>query len=534
MKNRTLGLNAILVLMGLDKRGHAAMMLLVVCFQMACSNPSHDPAQVSPERPNIVFILADDMGWNEVGFNNENKKFTPHIDQLRASGLSLTQFYVHAVCAPSRTAFLTGRYPFRTWTDWRSEDFGKPSYLEMLGLELSKNELGEETRRIHGLATEERTVAEALQAQGYFTAITGKWGCGEWLPAQLPLQQGFMHQYGHYAWGIDYTNYTIPHNAPARFAVYDWHRNQTPLNEQGYTTDLIANEVVRLIAEQEQTNKPFFLYVPFNAVHGPFEEIPRYTEALGKRHAALKCFDEAVGRIVGAIDQYGFADNTLIVFANDNGAIRDTMNAPYRGTKNTNYEGGVRSPCIFSWPGKIKAGGSSDALVHITDLYATFVALGGGSLVQERPLDGMDMGPVIFEGKESPRDEIIFEVSQSVRFPAIRKGDYKLVGEELYNIVKDPREQNDLAAIQPEVAAALKKRVEMVGKERPPMPDMSLLMTPALPWIYGRDENANAPDWLKDLVTKVRATQPQEWAAGETPWPQAPKDGKIIYTGDGR
>lgn len=504
----------------------------------SCSSPKETVVveKQSEKRPNIVFILADDLGWNEVGYNNEEIKLTPNIDKLRDEGLSMTQFYVHAVCAPSRAAFLTGRYPFRTWADWRSEDFGKPSYLEKLDMKITKNANGEETRRIHALATEERTVAEALKEQGYFTSISGKWGCGEWLPGHLPMGQGFMHQYGHYAWGIDYNNYTIPHNAPARFAVYDWHRNQQPLHEQGYSTDLIANEVVNLLAnhKENQGDKPFFYYVPFNAVHGPLEEIPRYRDKHSKREAAIKCLDDAVGRIVGALQQYGFDDNTLIVFSNDNGAIRDNMNAPYRGTKNTNYEGGVRVPCVFHWPGKLKAGGTNNEMMHITDLYSTFIKIGGGSLTQERKPDGMDMTDVIFNGAKSPREEIVFEVTGSVRLPSIRKGGYKLKGKELYNIIDDPYEQNDLATTKPDVMAELTKRVEELGNERPPMPDMSLLMTPALPWIYGQKENETAPKWVKEAISKVRATQPQEWAEGTTPWPQAPKDGKIIYTGDGR
>lgn len=281
------------------KRSLCSFMIVFLLF-VSCS-PVQEKTEENefPEsRPNIVFILADDLGWNEVGFNSERKKYTPNIDRLRNEGLSLTQFYVHAVCAPSRAAFLTGRYPFRTWTDWRSEDFGKPSYLEKLGLELTQNEQGEETRRIHALSTDEKTVAEALKEQGYFTAIAGKWGCGEWLPEHLPMGQGFDHQYGHYAWGIDYNNYTIPHNSPARFAVYDWHRNQETLYEQGYSTDLIANEVVRLMADhrRDHGSKPFFYYVPFNAIHGPLEEIPRYADQYEKRYAALKCLDEAVGR----------------------------------------------------------------------------------------------------------------------------------------------------------------------------------------------------------------------------------------------
>ncbi len=486
--------------------------------------------------PNIVFILADDLGWNEVGFNSDTNKYTPHIDRLREEGVNLTQFYAHAVCAPTRAAFLTGRYPFRTWSDWRSEDFGKPSYLEMLDLTLATNNEGDKTRRIHGLDTEERTIAEALMEAGYFTAITGKWHCGEWLPEHLPMEQGFMHQYGHYAWGIDYTNYTIPHNAPARYAVYDWHRNQEPLAEHGYTTDLIANEVVRLVSQHRQDygERPFFYYIPFNAVHGPLEEIPRYVDALGKRRAALKCLDDAVGRIVGAIDQYGFGPNTLVVFANDNGGIREHMNAPYRGTKNTNYEGGVLVPCVMRWPGRIAAGSENAALMHITDLYPTFISFGGAEHRQDRAPDGFDMAEVILSGSKSSREEIVFEVSGSVRPPCIRKGDYKLIGNELYNLQDDPQERIDVAEKFPLLVEDLKRRLAIMGNQRPALPDVSRLMNPALPWVYGALENAQVPDWVKQHVQAIRSTQPSTWPEGATPWPQAPKDGKIIYTGDGR
>ena len=179
--------------------------------------------------------------------------------------------------------------------DWRSEDFGKPTYLDRLGLTLAKNERGEPTRRIHALDSQERTIAEALKDAGYFTALVGKWHCGEWLKEHLPMQQGFMHQYGHYAWGIDYNKFMIPHNAPVPFVVYDWHRNEQPIQEEGYATDLIAAEAVRVIQSQ-QSDRPFFLYVPFNAVHGPIDEVPRYTDRLSPRDAALKILDEAVGK----------------------------------------------------------------------------------------------------------------------------------------------------------------------------------------------------------------------------------------------
>ncbi|MGC6457452.1 MAG: arylsulfatase B [Akkermansiaceae bacterium] len=501
------------------------------------------PGLASPvdgSKPNIVFILSDDVGWNEPSFNGGAAEHTPHLTKLRKEGTSFTQFYVHAVCAPTRAAFLTGRYAFRTWSDWRSEDFGKPSYLAKLGMKLARNEAGDETRRIHGLATEERTVAEVLSEAGYFTSICGKWHCGEWLPGQLPMGQGFHHQYGHYGWGIDYNNKTIPHNAPARFAVYDWHRNQKPVLEPGYSTDLIADEAVRVIASHRMTNaavekpQPLFMYVAFNAIHGPLEEIPRYEERLGKRYAALKCLDDAIGKIDHAIKTCGYADNTLFIFANDNGGLRENMNAPYRGTKNTNYEGGVRVPCVMRWPGKLKAGDTNDHLMHVTDLYSTFATLAGGSLKQKRALDGINMTDVIFGTLQSPRSEIVFEISGSVRPPAIRSGNFKLIGKELFDIINDPSEKKDLAKEKPELVKKLSERLETVSKERPPLTGMDRLMTPALPWVYGQKENEEAPAWLKDMVGQVRATQPKEWAPGTTPWPQAPKDGKILYTGDGR
>ena len=141
---------------------------------------------------------------------------------------------------------------------------------------------------------------------------------------------------------------------------------------------------------------------------------------------------------------------------------------------------------------------------------------------------------MVIDGKKSKRDEIIFDISGCVRIPTIRKGDYKLMGKELYNIVKDPSEKNDIAKDHPDIVKKLKARLDEVAKERPPMPSMKLLMSPAQPWVYGEAENKNCPEWVKEIVNEVRKTQPKSWAPGKTPWPQAPKDGKIIYTGDGR
>ena len=154
---------------------------------------------------------------------------------------------------------------------------------------------------------------------------------------------------------------------------------------------------------------PFFHYVSFNAIHGPLDQIPRYTDRYEKRFAALKCMDDALGNILGALDQYGFAENTLVIFCNDNGGLRQEHSDPYRGTKNTNYEGGVRVPCLLRWPGKIEPGSSNDGLMHITDFFSTFIHLAGASVNQERKPDGLNQCDMLFKGGKSPRQEIILK-----------------------------------------------------------------------------------------------------------------------------
>lgn len=506
--------------------------LTLTCLALSLSSSLSTAEGEAGSRPNIVFILADDMGWNQPGFNGGKKNLTPNIDKLAGESLKLTQFYTHSVCAPTRGAFLTGRYAFRNWMDWRSEDFGKPSYLKALGLTLAHNDRGEPTRRIHALDTKERTIAEALKEAGYFTALVGKWHCGEWLEEHLPMGQGFMHQYGHYAWGIDYYTKTIVHNAPARFAVYDWHRNQKPIQEQGYATDLFAAEAERVIAKRKAANekrkkpKPFFLYVPFNAVHGPLNPpldfASNESDPLAIRDAMLGSLDKAVGRILKAIAQNGFKDNTLVVFTNDNGPVLESMSTPWRGTKNTTFEGGVRVPCVVRWPGHTEAGTSNHGMMFIADFYSTFITLAGGKHEQETVVDGIDMTRTLFANEPSARKEIVYEVKGSVRLPTIRSGDWKLMGDMLYNIANDPYEKKDVAGENPAVVKRLAARLAQVNKERPPLGDKPLLMDPPLPYIYGLKENKNPPAWLVKHVDAIRAKQPQKWAPGQTPWPQAP------------
>lgn len=478
-------------------------------------------APALPARPNIVFILSDDMGWNQLAINGGDPRLSPHITRLAQEGMRLTQFYTQSVCSPARTALLTGRYPFRTWMDWRTEDFGKEEFLARLNLSLPKTATGEPTRRVHGLDLHERTLAEALREAGYYTAIIGKWHQGEWLKAHLPLQRGFMHQYGPYAWGIDYNTKMIVHNAPSHFGVYDWHRDEQPVFEPGYATDLLADETERIINQQDGT-RPFFLYVPFTAVHDPINQVPRYVEQYGAEGATLKILDDAVGRIIALLERKGFAKNTLVVFTNDNGGRVEDSNRPLRGKKDTNWEGGIRVPAIVWWPGVVAPGTVRDGLMHISDFYPTLVKVAGGSLDQPLPLDGMDMAPMLFGGQPSPRHEIVFEVTGTVRNPAIRQDDYKLVGHELFNVVTDPYETKNVAAEHPDIVARLKTRIRLLSAERQPIQGMESLMDPPLPYIYGEEENRNPPAWLVETVKAERAKQPQHWAEGETPWPKPP------------
>ncbi|MAS91921.1 MAG: hypothetical protein CMO55_01895 [Verrucomicrobiales bacterium] len=506
----------------------APVFFLTLLASLVCSPTAKTAPEAKGSRPNIIFVMSDDMGWAQPGFNGGKATLTPNMDALAAEGMRLSEFYTHSVCAPTRAAFLTGRYSFRTWSDWRTEDFGKPSYLAKLGLELAHTESGEETRRIHALDTEERTIAEALKEAGYFTALLGKWHLGEWLPEHLPMGQGFDYQYGHYAWGIDYFSKTIVHNAPARFAVYDWHRNQKPVFEEGYATDLIAKEAVNVIESRKGQDDPFFLYVAFNAVHGPLNPPPGFEgdteDPLAIRDAMLASLDTALGEIDQAIDDNGFRDNTLFIFTNDNGPVLEEMSAPFRGTKNTTFEGGVRQPAILRWPGHTEAGSTKDGLMFISDFFPTFITLAGGKHEQERPIDGIDMTDRLFgEANESPRNEIVYDVTGSVRVPTIRSGDYKLMGDMLFDIANDPSEKTDVADNYPEIVSKLSKRLEAIGAERPPLGDKPLLMDPPLPYVYGQEEQDETPEWLVKHVEAVRATQPTEWAPGETPWPKAPE-----------
>ena len=336
---------------------------------------------------------------------------------------------------------------------------------------------------------------QALKSAGYTTAIVGKWHLGNYERAYLPTSRGFDHQYGHYCGAIDYFKHD-------RDGGFDWHRDDHVCRDEGYSTHLIAREAERIIREQP-ANKPFFLYVPFNAVHAPHEVPEKYSEPYASLREPRRTYagmvaamDEAIGGILAALDACGLRTNTLVFFSSDNGGPnpgRVTSNGPLRAGKGTVYEGGTRVCACVAWEGRIKQGINIAQPLHMVDWYPTLLKLAGASVNQKLPLDGRDIWSVLADGKPSPHEEILLNTTP--RAGAIRVGDWKLVingatgtaeeddespaparskkgkrknqprGVELFNLAEDLSEKHDLSAEQPEKVKELRARYDTFARQ---------------------------------------------------------------------
>jgi arylsulfatase A-like enzyme len=401
---------------------------------------------VHAAQPNILYILADDMGYADAGFMGSQEIRTPELDKLANAGAILSAFYVQPVCSPTRATLMTGRYPTRTgvYTVVRPQ-------------------------APWGLGLEERTLPQALREAGYETAIVGKWHLGEFQEAYRPTKRGFDHQYGLWFGMIDYFTHT-------RDNTLDWHRDDQPCKDEGYTTHLLAQEACRLI-RTKTSNKPLFLYLPFNAVHGPYQVpasyLTPYSHLTGTRRTyagMVSAMDEAIGQVVAALKEKNLFDNTLIIFSSDNGGPspgKVTSNGPLRAGKGTIYEGGIRVCAFASWPGHIPAGKTIHAPLQGVDWYPTLLKLAGGSLVQPLPLDGRDIWPVLTEGTKSPHDALLICATRRGS-AALRMGDWKLVHtettDELYNLSTDLSEAKDLSATHPEKLKELQAKLDLLMK----------------------------------------------------------------------
>jgi len=413
------------------------------------------PAQSKSKsaKPNIVIILADDLGYGDVGYNG-GQAATPNIDRLAREGVRLQRFYTAPLCSPTRAGLMTGRWPIRygmaesVITPWRK----------------------------WGLPTREQTIAAMLSNAGYERrGAFGKWHLGHYKKELLPLNRGFTHFTGCYNGTFDYFTHE-------REKQLDWHRDWETVREEGYVTDLIGKEAVRFI-EESPSGKPFFCYVPFTTPHLPLqakeEDVAKYAHITNERQrvyfAMLDSMDQVTGQILKAIDEKGVADNTVVLFLSDNGGVSFANNGPYRGSKSSTYEGGIRVPAVIRWPNGIEGGRAVDAVMGYIDVYPTLKAIAGLITADPNPLDGINLLPIIQEkAKALPRKwySYVAQGAPSNKF-ALTDGAWKLVlvnglpaqadpakpdgppSIELFNLDRDPAEKTNLVRKESERASAM-------------------------------------------------------------------------------
>lgn len=433
---------------------------LLMVMALGCALATADAAAES--KPNVVFIMADDLGWADVGFHGGLAK-TPHLDKLVAQSLELQQHYVAPVCSPTRTGLLTGR----CWSRFNVTSPQNP----------------------RALPWDTVTLPRALKSVGYDTCLVGKWHLGS-KPEWGPNHFGFDHSFGSLAGGVSPWNHRYKQGP----FVETWHRNETLFEQPGHVTDLIATEAVEWLKGRGE--RPFFLYVPFTAVHLPIKEpdewvsrVPASITGDVARHytACVMHLDDAVGRIIAELDRTNRRQNTLVVFTSDNGGSTAENNdlkypddkcpngklignnVPWRGEKGSLYEGGTRVPTIVNWPGRIKPG-TSTAPVQVIDWMPTITSLAGYRPDRDLKWDGVDLTALLLHG-QPPAERPLYAVAPGWRARSLRLGNWKLVvtGEnanrkmELFDLTADPQEAKNLAESQPARVAELQKRMDEVA-----------------------------------------------------------------------
>ena len=455
------------------KLHHLFLFLLCVSASMFTRRSlGEDGRDVSAaERPNIIFILADDLGYGDLACYGSTEVATPNIDGMAKEGVKLTSFYVAPVCSPTRAAFMTGCIPQR---------------VGIGGVLFPRNN--------HGLNPDEKTLPELLKEQGYATAIIGKWHLGN-LDLFQPLNHGFDAWYGTIAsnsqgyypntkeyandcvWRDGYTRESILKLKEAKCALL---RDNVVLEvpaDQTQFTQRYTREAVRFITEHK--DESFFLYLPHNMVHIPLHASAEFAgkSKLGIYGDAIQELDWSTGEILKTLKELGLDEKTLVIFTSDNGPHlgQGASAGPLRGEKGSNFEGGVRVPCLMRWPGQIPANRVTDEPVTIMDMLPTFVAIAGGSVPQDRAIDGKDVWPVIAgaEGTKSPHDAIYYLRGNSV--DGIRSGDWKFLVVDAKEMASDaegelseeeknlsPRQLKKLMKEQAKTAKGDKGEVEML------------------------------------------------------------------------
>jgi arylsulfatase A-like enzyme len=397
---------------------------------------------IARKKPNVVLIVADDLGYGELSVQGSTDILTPNIDSIARNGVRFTDGYVTCpVCSPTRAGLLTGRYQQR------------------FGHEFNPGPAGSESGTF-GLPLSETTLPQRMKQLGYATGMVGKWHLGT-RDGYYPTDRGFDEFFGFLGGAHSYVNA----KAEAKNPIL---RGKEVVAEISYTTEEFAREACSFIDRHK--DHPFFLYVPFNAVHAPMDALEKYMAPFGsivdekrrKFAGMLAALDVAVGNILGKLNQTDLTDDTLLIFISDNGgptAQTASMNAPLRGFKTQVLEGGIRVPFMMQWPRHIPAGATYSDPVISLDILPTIIAAAGGTLAASDKTEGVNLSPYLVDKISGAPHEALFW-RQGEHF-AVRKGDYKLVlqaGEtlSLYNLAKDIHEDQNLIAQMPDKANELK------------------------------------------------------------------------------
>lgn len=448
------------------------------------------PTASAARRPNVVILLADDLGWADVGFHGGEIE-TPSLDRIAREGVVLDRFYTAPICSPTRAALLTGRDPLR--------------------LGIAYDQIN--PWNVTGLASEETTLAEAFRAGGYQTAMVGKWHLGHAQQHQLPNAQGFDHFWGHLQTNTDYYDHT-------REGGHDLQANGESIRADGeYLTRLEAKEAVRFIRERDRS-KPFFLYVPFTAPHSPMQApkatIEKYERLPTADHrrvyaAMVDEMDQAIGQILDVLDEQGLGEETLVFFSSDNGGTHafGGVNTPLRGQKGQTFEGGIRVVAAIRWPDGLEGGGRFEERMTAMDVMPTLAHAADVPIPSRADLDGLDLWPALARGQRVLRERPVAFASEipvpGVIHLALFDGRFKLVQilqelptetrvqNLLFDIEADPYEQDDLAGRHPAVLQRMQRLLSEWRRKHPMAGTRSTLVPP--------------PGWLP----------PKDWALAVTP-----------------
>jgi len=437
--------------------GFRLMTVLGIVDLLVLTGAAKAKEDVQPPRPNFIVILADDLGYADVGFHGCQDIPTPNLDALAKEGVRCTQGYVsHPFCSPTRAGLMTGRYQQRFGHE------NNPKY--------------DPNDAVAGLPVSEITVADVLSRLGYVTGAVGKWHLGA-APQFHPLRRGFQEYFGLIGGGHNY--FVVGPGDETREYFIPLQRNTTPERFEGYLTDVLTTEAVAFI--RRHRDSPFFLYLAYNAPHTPLQAPESWLQRVGhiedptrRAYAAMvAALDEGVGKVCAVLGELGLEEKTVVFFLSDNGgpvSVTHSSNAPLRGAKGSVYEGGIRVPFVIRWKGVLPGGTTYDEPVISLDIPVTMVAVAGGAFPEDRKVDGVNILPYLRGQQQGPPHKSLFWRTGGGTSWAVRSGQWKLVKagqqeEELFDLLSDISETRSVKNERGEIYEELRHQYEEWNKE---------------------------------------------------------------------